>query len=134
MDELTNQKQTFKKILSDPPNALLASYHVSYRIAKCKKPQTIGDTIILPSAIDMVRIMLVESYAKQLLQILLTYNTVGRRINYISEDLCDQLVSKLRISKFGIQLDEVTDIAKDVHLIAYVSYVAEDNIIEDILF
>lgn len=134
LDELNNQKQTFKKILSVTPSALLASYHVSYRIAKCKKPHTIGETLILPAAIDMVRIMFGEPYAKQLRQIPLADNTVGRRINDISEDICDQLVSRLRTSKFAIQVDEATDIAKDAHLIAYVRYVAENNILEDILF
>jgi hypothetical protein len=135
LDELNNQKQTFKKIFSVTPNALLlASYHVSYRIAKCKKPHTIGETLILPAAIDMVRIMFGESYAKQLRQIPLADNTVGRRINDISEDICDQLVSRLRTSKFAIQVDEATDIAKDAHLIAYVRYVGENNILEDILF
>lgn len=34
LDELNKQKQTFKKIVSLPSNALLASYQVSYRIAK----------------------------------------------------------------------------------------------------
>lgn len=113
---------------------MLASYHVSYRIAKCKKPHTIGETLVLPAAIDMVKIMFGESYAKQLSQIPLADNTVGRRIDDISEDLCDQLVSRLRTSKFAIQVDEATDVAKDAHLIAYVRYVAETNIIEDILF
>ncbi|XP_077295446.1 zinc finger BED domain-containing protein 5-like [Arctopsyche grandis] len=52
-----------------------------------------------------------ESYAKQLRQIPLADNTVGRRINDISEDICDQLVSRLCTSKFAIQVDEATDIA-----------------------
>ena len=48
------KKQTFNKLVSVPSNALLASYQVSYRIAKCKKPHTIGETLVLPAAIDMV--------------------------------------------------------------------------------
>ncbi|XP_077291335.1 zinc finger BED domain-containing protein 5-like [Arctopsyche grandis] len=82
----------------------------------------------------MVRIMFGESYAKQLRQIPLADNTVGRRINDISEDILYQLVSRLCTSKFAIQVDEATDIAKDAHLIAYVRYVADNNILEDILF
>ncbi|XP_077301048.1 protein FAM200B-like [Arctopsyche grandis] len=66
LDEINIQKQTFKKILSVTPNALLASYHVSYRIAKCKKAHIIGETLLLPAAVDMVRIMFGESYTKQL--------------------------------------------------------------------
>ncbi|XP_077295404.1 protein FAM200B-like [Arctopsyche grandis] len=57
------------KIVPVPSNALLASYKVSYRIANCKKPHTIGETLVLPAAIDMIEIMFGKSYAKQLRQI-----------------------------------------------------------------
>ena len=82
----------------------------------------------------MFKIIFGEPYAKQLRQILLADITVGRRINDISEDIWNQLVSRMRTSKFAIQVDEVTDVAKDAHLIAYVRYVEETDIIEDILF
>ena len=134
LDEFTKQKQTFKEIVYFPSNALLASYLLSHRIPKCEKPHTIAETLELPAAIDMVKIMFGKSYTKQLRQIPLTDNTFGRRINDISEDLCDQLVSRMRTSKFTIQVDEATDVAKDAHLITYVRYVEETDIIEDILF
>ena len=67
-------------------------------------------------------------------QVPLADNTVARRIDDMSEDLCDQLVSQLRTSKFTIQVNEATDVAKDAHLIAYVQYVAETTIAEDLLF
>ena len=92
MDEFTKQKQTFKEIVHFPSNALLALYLVSYRIAKLKKLHTIEETLVLPAAIDMVKIMLGEPYAKQLRQIPLADNTVGRRINDTSKDIGDQLV------------------------------------------
>ena len=107
---------------------------MSYRIAKGKKPHTIAETLLLPAAIDMVKIMFGEPYAKQLRPIPPADNAVGRRINDISEDTCDQLVSQMRTSKFAIQVDEATDVAKDAHLIAYVRYVEETDIIADILF
>ncbi|XP_015906681.3 SCAN domain-containing protein 3-like [Parasteatoda tepidariorum] len=112
----------------------VASYLVSYRIAQCKKPHTIAETLVLPAAIDMVKKMFGQSYANQLRQIPLADNTIGRRIDDISENLCDQLVSRMRTSKFAIQVDEATDVVKDAHLIAYVRYVDDTNIIEDILF
>ena len=37
LDEFTKQKQMLKEVVHSPSNALLASYLVSYRIAKCKK-------------------------------------------------------------------------------------------------
>ncbi|XP_029656010.1 zinc finger BED domain-containing protein 5-like [Octopus sinensis] len=120
LEEFDNQTKSLKKLVSVSSNALLASYKVSYRIAKCKKPHNIGETLVLPAAIDMVEAMFGESYAKQLQQIPLADNTVARRIDDISEDLCDQLVSRLRNCKFAIQVDEGADINKNAHLIAYV--------------
>ena len=107
LDEFTKQKQMLKDVVHSSSNALLASYLVpNYRIAKCKKPHTVADTLVLPAAIDMVKIMFGESYAKQLRRIPLSDNTVSRRINDISEDICNQLVSRVRTSKFAIQVDE----------------------------
>ena len=107
---------------------------MSYRIAKCKKPHTIAETLVLLAAIDVVKIMFGKPYTKQLRQISLADNTVGRRINDASEDICDQLVSRMCTSKFAIPVDEATDEAKDPHLIAYVRYAEETDINEDILF
>ena len=132
MDEFTKQKQTFKKIVHFSSNALPASYLVTYTIAKYNRSvtHTIAESLVLPAAIDMVKIMFGKPYAKQLRQIPLADNTAGRRINDISEDICDQSVSRMRTSK----VDEATDVAKDAHLIAYIRYVEETDIIEDILF
>ena len=100
---------------------------------KCKKPQTIAGTLVLPAAIDMVKMMFGKPYAKQLRQIPLFDNTVGRRINDVSEDICDQLLPQMRTSKSAMQVDNVTDVAKDAHLIAYVRYFEETDIIKNIL-
>jgi hypothetical protein len=42
---------------------------VAYRIAKCKKPHTIAEELILPVAVDMVSIMVGESAGKLLLKV-----------------------------------------------------------------
>jgi hypothetical protein len=35
--------------------------------------------------------------------------------------------------EFGLQLDEATDNNKDAHLICYVRFIDDDNIIEDLV-
>jgi hypothetical protein len=47
---------------------------------------------------------------KELRKIPLVDNTVGRRISYISEDLCDQLIDQFKTSRFALQIDESTDV------------------------
>ena len=50
------------------PKLLGHSYKagVPFRVAQCKKPHTIAEELILPSAIDIVSTMIGESAANQL--------------------------------------------------------------------
>ncbi|XP_046145958.1 SCAN domain-containing protein 3-like [Osmia bicornis bicornis] len=134
LKELKQHKNTFFKTASIANNALLASYKVAYRIAKCKKPHTIAEELILPAAVDMVTIMVGESAGKMLLKVPLSNNTISRRIQYMVEDINYQLIEKIKGVEFGLQLDEATDNNKDAHLICYVRFIDGNNITEDLLF
>ncbi|XP_063902632.1 zinc finger BED domain-containing protein 5-like [Zophobas morio] len=128
------QKTFFKKSLSVHEKALLASYKVSYRIARCKKPHTIGEELILPAAIEIVETMFGDNFTKQLQSIPLSNDTVARRISDIANDVQHQLFEKLHDKLFSIQLDEATDSNKDAHLIAYVRFCAGTSAVEELLF
>ncbi|XP_075048007.1 zinc finger BED domain-containing protein 5-like [Mixophyes fleayi] len=134
LKELKDQKGTFFKQASIPTNALIASYKVAYRVAKCKKPHTIADELILPAAVDMVTIMVGESAGKLLSKVPLSNNTMSRRIQHMAEDLNDQLIEKIKGKEFALQLDEATDSNKDAHLICYTRFVDGENLVEDLLF
>ncbi|GFU41849.1 zinc finger BED domain-containing protein 5 [Trichonephila clavipes] len=107
--------------------ALLTFYKVSYKIARCKKPHTIAEELILPAAIEIVETMFGDNFAKELQSIPLSNDTVSRRIDDIAEDVEQQLFGKLRDKLFSIQLDEATDINKDAHFIAYVRFWDEEE-------
>ncbi|GFV33683.1 zinc finger MYM-type protein 6 [Trichonephila clavipes] len=66
--------------------------------------------------------MFEDNFAKELLSIPLSNNTVSRRIADIAEDVELQLFGKLRDKLFSIQLDEATDSNKDAHFIAYARF------------
>ncbi|GFV18570.1 protein FAM200A [Trichonephila clavipes] len=117
---MKNKKHFFKKNLSVNEKALLTSYKVSYKIARCKKPHTIAEELILPVAIEIVKTMFGNNFAKELQSMSLSNDTVSRRIHDITEDVEQQLFGKLRNKLFSIQLDEATDGDKDAHFIAYV--------------
>jgi hypothetical protein len=119
---------------SIPSNALLASYKVAHRIAKCKKPHTIAEELILPAAVDVVNIIIGESAGKLLSKVPLSNNTISRRMQHIAEDLNDQLIVKLKGKEFGLQLDEATDNKNDAHFICYVQFIDGNNIVEDFFF
>ncbi|GFY11759.1 zinc finger MYM-type protein 6 [Trichonephila clavipes] len=128
------QKTFFKKTLSVNEKALLTSYKVSYKIARCKKPHTIAEELILPAAIEIVETMFGDNFAKELQSIPLSNDTVSRRIDDIAEDVEQQLFGKLRDKLFSIQLDEATDSNKDAHFIAYVRFWDGMSAVKELLF
>ena len=134
LKELKQQKGNFSKHVSISSNALLASYKIAYRVAKCKKPHTIAEQLILPAAVDLVNIMIGVSAGKLLSKVPLSNNTISRRIKHIAEDLNDQLIEKIKGKEFGLQLDEATDNNKDAHFICYVRFADDNDIVEDLLF
>jgi tetrahydromethanopterin S-methyltransferase subunit F len=85
---------------------------VSYLIAKNKKPHTIGETLLLPAAMKTCEIMHGENYGEILKTIPLCNNTAMRRIESMSEDIKEQLLTRIKRSpKFALQVDESTDVA-----------------------
>ncbi|XP_075070632.1 protein FAM200A-like isoform X2 [Mixophyes fleayi] len=134
LKELKDQKGAFFKQASISTNAVLAAYKVAYRVARCIKPHTIAEDLILPAAVDMVTIMVGESAGKLLSKVPLSNNTMSHRIQHMAEDLNVQLIEKMKGKEFALQLDEATDSNKDAHLICYTRFVDGDNIVEDLLF
>ncbi|XP_059366129.1 zinc finger BED domain-containing protein 5-like [Carassius carassius] len=128
------QQSRFTKAASLPANAQLASYKVAYRVAQCKKPHTIAEELILPSAIDMVSTMIDEATASKLKAIPLSNNTISRRIYDMSKDIEEQLNDKIRDRRFALQMDEATDSNKDCLLITYVRFIDADDLRKDLLF
>ncbi|GFX98038.1 zinc finger BED domain-containing protein 5 [Trichonephila clavipes] len=101
------------------PNKLERHFETLH--ARCKKPHTIAEELILRAAIEIVETMFGDNFAKKLQSIPLS-NTISRRIDDIAEDVEQQLFGKLRDKLFSIQLDEATDSNKDTHFIAYVRF------------
>lgn len=114
--------------------ALRASYLVALRIARSKKPHTIGEELILPAAVEMCEVMLGKACSEKLKTIPLSDNTINRRIGDMSEDIRIQLIARLQQVKFAIQLDESTDISNAAHLLVYVRYCWDGEALEDFLF
>ncbi|XP_060774414.1 zinc finger BED domain-containing protein 5-like [Neoarius graeffei] len=132
--EYRQQEKGMVKTASVNSRAQMASYKVAYHIAQCKKPHTIAEQLILPAAIDMVSVMIDEKSASKLKSIPLSNDTVARRISDISNDIESQLIEQLQESRFALQVDEATDSSKTCIFIAYVRFVNELSLNEDLLF
>ncbi|GFS38370.1 zinc finger BED domain-containing protein 5 [Nephila pilipes] len=115
--------------------ALEASYHVAKLIARQKKPHTVGETLIKPACMEIVRLMLGPNEVKEVNKVSLSADTVKRRIHDMSSDILGTLIKKLlSAEKFALQIDETTDIKNKAQLIAIVRFVEEDFIKEHYLF
>ena len=87
LNDVKKQVSTISQFTQLPSKALLASYQVAHRIAKCKKPYTIAEELILPAAVDLATTMIGEGAAQKLILVPLANDTMCLRIN---EDIHDQ--------------------------------------------
>ncbi|XP_067940597.1 protein FAM200C-like [Watersipora subatra] len=97
-------------------NALItASYAISYCIVQCKKPHTIGETLIKPCMLDCASIVLgksAEHPSRKFQDLPPSNNTVKRRIDDNAANIVEKVVAEIKASRFwAIQLDESTDVA-----------------------
>ena len=130
----TKQRAVFKTTVTINEKSDKASYLIAQRIAKSKKPHTIGEDLIMPTAIEICDVLFGSEYAKKLKNIPISNDTVRRRICEMSEDIVTQLTERLQCTKFAIQLDESTDIAGESQLLAYVRYCWQNVVQEEFLF
>ena len=126
--------QIFTKQGQKKDKGLLASYEIAKIIAKAGKPHNLGTTVILP-AMSVVLSTVMNQNAQHILNdIPLSNSSVSRRIDEMSWDVEAQLVSKLQVKQFAIQLDESTLRDNEALLLAYVRFIDGDNLKEEMLF
>lgn len=133
--EVKGSKTTMSSFSSLNVRAVEASYKVSLRIAEEGKPHTIGETLILPAAKDIVCSLFGEKEAKKLDVVSLSNSTVSRRIEAMALDVKHFLISKIKNSTyFSIQIDESTDVTNLPNLLCYVRYEDGNEVKEELLF
>ena len=108
-----------------------ATYEVAFLIAKNMKAHTIGESLIMPAAKILVKHVIGEEAAAKLESVSVSNNTVKNRIEEMSVDISDQVISEVKDSKYGffIQLDESTDVTNNAQLLVYVRY-TQDNAVK----
>lgn len=112
-----------------------ASYKVALLVAKAGQSYTIGEKLVKPAAKLMTKIMLGEKAERVIDKIPLSNDTVQRRIKSMAYNVEEQLLSRVRDSKyFALQLDETTDVQSMNQLLAYVRYIYSGEVLDDFLF
>ncbi|VVC29217.1 Hypothetical protein CINCED_3A024471 [Cinara cedri] len=87
------------------------------------KSHTVGETLILPAAKDMVQTVLGEKAAKELDKIPLSNNSVKRIIDTMASNIEEILFTQPKMcSNFSLQVDESTDITNMAQLLVFIRY------------
>lgn len=136
--EQFQKKPSIKQMLTEKVNkldkGLVASYEISNLIAKSGKPHTIAETLIIP-AISIVLSTVMDRNAYEIIQnIPLSNSSVSRRIDEMANNVEEQLIAKLRVNQFALQIDESTLRGNEALLLAYVRFLDKDQLIEEMLF
>ena len=83
--------------------ALEANYHVAKLIASQKKTITIAKSLLKPTCLEIVRLMLGPKEVKEIRNVPLSADTIKRQINDMSNDILKTLIKKIKASaKFSI--------------------------------
>ena len=124
MDKTGQMQQKSKDVVA-------ASYKIALLVAEQKQPHTIAESLILPGAKILVKLVFGEQAIAKLNAVSLSDNTTKRGIEGMSDDIADQILAEIKESKFGfaIQLDESTDITNYCQLLVYIRY-AQTNIMK----
>jgi len=129
---------TLPKLGFVPPQkpCLEASYKVAYRIAKNKKPHTIGESLIKPCALEMVELVCGMEQRKKIEAVPLSNDTIHSRISDMSTNILEQVIAELDSTQFpfSMQLDESTDISQCSQLLVFVRYIHSGSSKEEFLF
>ncbi|CAH1991093.1 unnamed protein product, partial [Acanthoscelides obtectus] len=115
-------------------DGLRASYNISLLIAKSGKPHTIGEKLIFPAVDEVLKTVLHKPASDIIKRIPLSNNTVERRIDEMSSDIESFLCNYLQTTHFSIQLDESTLPDNVALLLAYVRFIMNQKIYEELLF
>lgn len=135
IEKMNKEMKVVSNVGSATKKALQTSYITSLHIAKSGSPHSIGETLILPVAKDIVKTMFSEKLSKDIDLIPLSNDTVTRRINDMANNVESELISRIKESLFySLQIDETTDVSSDAQLICYIRYEFNNAIHEDMLF
>ena len=124
----------FRKVDKQNFDGLAASYNISLLIAKAGKPHTIGEKLILPAIQEAITTVMHTDGRSVIQSIPLSNDTVARRINVMASSIEENICNVLKTTEFSLQIDESTMPGNEALLLAYVRFIQEENMVEEMLF
>ncbi|XP_076032500.1 zinc finger BED domain-containing protein 5-like [Oratosquilla oratoria] len=112
----------------------LTSYKIFNLIAKVGKPHTISESLIMPAVAIVLSTVMKQSPQEIISVIPLSNSSVSRRIDEMAADVESELVLKLQVKEFSLQLDKTTLPDKFALLMAFARFLDVDGIHEELIF
>ena len=109
------------------------------QIARAGNPPTIGEELILPAMKEFLKTnqgsITLRNPADQVIRaVSLSNSYVRRRIDEIGSNIDDQLCSILTATQFSLQLDESILPGNECLLLAYVRFIKNESVVQELLF
>ena len=116
-------------VIYEKKGVVKASYEVALLVAKNMKARTVCESLVMPPAKILAKNVIGVEVAAMLEIVCLSNNAIKNRIEEMSIDITDQVISVVKNSKFGflMQLHGSTDITNNAQLLVYVRYTTRDN-------
>ncbi|KFD66371.1 hypothetical protein M514_21401 [Trichuris suis] len=115
-------------------DGLLASYRIALMIAKSGKPHSINEDLILPATAEILETVLHQPAPTIVSKIPLSRRTVQRRIDAMAQDIEATLCGILKNTGFALQLDESTLPGNEAVLLAYVRFIKQEHLVQELLY
>ncbi|KAK3789866.1 hypothetical protein RRG08_060419 [Elysia crispata] len=115
-------------------DGLRASYNISLLIARSGKPHAIGKELIQPAVREVLHTVVHKSPDQIMKAIPLSDNSVQRRVDEMAENIEETLCNILAATEFSLQIDESTLPGNESLLLAYVCFVKDEKLVQELLF
>ena len=104
-------------------------------MAKNKKSHTIAEELIMPAAKVLVKHVIGNEAASKSNSVLVSINTIQRRITEMSTNIKEQVITEVQGSKYGfaIQPDHSTHLSNCAQLLVYVRFATKDAMRSELL-
>uniref|UniRef100_A0A8C6QMA7 Zinc finger, MYM-type 6 n=1 Tax=Nannospalax galili TaxID=1026970 RepID=A0A8C6QMA7_NANGA len=135
--EMECQNSSLKKCSLVEKSLVKASYSVAFQTAARKNPFSTAEELIKPYLVEACSEVWGSGAGDKMKTIPLSNHAVRYRIDELSADIEEQLIEKIRESKwFALQLDESSEVADSTLLLCYIRFIDYycSDIKEELLF
>jgi len=134
-EDITKRQSLFVKKSCDNLAMLEVSHEIAFVLAKKHKPFSDGEEIVKPCLQKFAQRVGDKSFERKVSEVALSKQTITRRIEDLSHDVCEQVKDRVHAcSFFSLALDESADICDVAQLGIFVRGIDDNfNVFEELI-